>query len=128
MSVVGVALLDVGLVRWDERPGADESMGGVERGPLFGSGDGHRARAATLGPRAFENDAIAPVCAARLEIDALSRPAPAISRQGKSRRIPRDWGTEPANVLNLSPQRIDYSVSQAFGNAGVCFPGPEVPG
>jgi len=73
-TLADVALLNVGLVRWDERSGADEAESGVEGGPLLGCGNEHRAGPATLGPRAFEFYAIAAVRIAWLELDAFFTP------------------------------------------------------
>ena len=60
-------------MRW-AASGAYEAVSSVEGGPLLGCGDKHRAGAATLGPRAFEFDVVAPVRIAWLELDALFAP------------------------------------------------------
>jgi hypothetical protein len=49
-------------------------MGVIEDGALLGGPNQHRAGTSALGPRAFQNNAIAPVCVTRLEQDAFLSP------------------------------------------------------
>ena len=74
LSVVGMALLYVGFVCWDERPSPNEPIGVVEGGALLDRSDRHRTGTAAFGPRAFEDVAIALVCIARLELDGFLTP------------------------------------------------------
>jgi hypothetical protein len=69
--VVGISLLNEGLVRWDERSDTHELVCGVQDDPLLGSGYENRSGTAALGPRSFEFYVIAAICIAWLELDAL---------------------------------------------------------
>src|SRR5690606_6724615 len=70
LPVVSLALLNVGLLRRDERAAACHAVRGVQRRPLFRRDDRHCSGTPALGPRALEHDAIAAIGVIGLELDA----------------------------------------------------------
>lgn len=67
LAVVGIALLDERFVCRNQGSGTDEPMDAVEDEALLAGSNRHRAGASTLGPRAFQDNAVASVRVTRSE-------------------------------------------------------------
>src|SRR5207253_3012550 len=71
LAVVGITLLDERFISRDERSGTDKPMGTIQDGALLGGSYRHRAGTSALGPRTFQDNAIAPVRQTRSEKQAF---------------------------------------------------------